>query len=97
MHFINFNTVSTFSGVCVLPLDGYQKMGLSLLTPFLFFVELFITAFIHRLSSAFWNPVNVRLRFQPKLYWRSLFGLYLYSYTQFASVSFDYLVIVGTC
>ena len=88
----NFNSIAAFGAVCVAPLDPYSKMGFMLWMPFLLFAELAVTALTHDIVSKIVNPTNPRYRFHMTAYKRSFVALLLFSYTQLATMCFQYLV-----
>lgn len=74
-------------------------MGFAILTPFVFFVELAVTMGIHALLSLLFSSCR-RLPFEVKNYRRCFAALFMFSYSQFSAVCFQYLNcenIVGTC
>jgi len=99
LHVFNFNTGSSFGAVCIAPLSAYGVMGFSILTPFVFFVELGITMGLHKLLSLALDHRFHRLKFNVDRYIRCFGALWMFSYTQFASACFQYLScedVVGT-
>jgi hypothetical protein len=92
LHVFNFNTASAFGGVCVAPLSPYGVMGFALLTPFVFFAELLISMMVHLAVSKAFGSRLPRILFDLRRYRRALAALFLFSYTQLATLCFQYLV-----
>lgn len=85
LHLFNFNSASVLGGICLAPLDEYEKLALTLTMPLALFAQLGATAVMH------WAASKV-MSFQWDAYRRSVIALLLFSYMQLATVSFKYLV-----
>lgn len=92
LHIFNFNAPGILGTACIGPISPYGKLALTIFSPAIFLAELALTAALQFALTMLCNPKQHWLRFKAKAYRRSLFALFLFSYSQTATTCFEYLV-----